>query len=65
MISGVIKAKEERDIMTCYIPNAYVQAFLPKKKPTEDRAVMKFTGVLADILRTSRGAGEPKEGSIC
>jgi hypothetical protein len=37
MITGVIKAKEERDVMTCDIPNTFIQAFLPKKDPGEDR----------------------------
>jgi hypothetical protein len=30
MITGVIKTKEERDIMTCNIPNAFIQVLLPK-----------------------------------
>jgi hypothetical protein len=46
----VIKAKEERDGMTWDIPNAFTQAYLPKKEPGEDRVVMKITGVLADML---------------
>jgi hypothetical protein len=46
----VIEAKEERDVMTCYIPNAFIQAYLPKKEPGEDRVVMKITGVLVDML---------------
>jgi hypothetical protein len=50
MITGVIGAKEERDVMTCDIPNACIQAFLPKKEPGEDRVVMKITGVLVDML---------------
>jgi hypothetical protein len=50
MITGVIKAKEQRDVMTCDIPNAFIQALLPKKDPGEDRVVMKITGVLADML---------------
>ena len=50
MITGVIEAKEERDIMTCDIPNEFIQAFLPRKKPNEDRVVMKITGVLVDML---------------
>jgi hypothetical protein len=33
MIAGVIKAREGRDIMTCDIPIACIQAFLPKKEP--------------------------------
>jgi hypothetical protein len=50
LMSGVIKAKEERDVMTCSIPNAFIQAYLPKKEPGEDRVVMKITGVLVDML---------------
>jgi hypothetical protein len=46
----VIEAKEERDVMTCNIPNAFIQAYLPKKEPGEDRVVMKITGVLVDML---------------
>jgi hypothetical protein len=74
MITGVIKAKEERDITTCNIRNAFIQALLPKKDPGEDRVVMKITGVLVNMLvdinqelygpAVVRGAGEPKEGSI-
>jgi hypothetical protein len=50
MITGVIKAKEEKDIMTCDIPTAFIQALLPKKNPGEDRVDMKITGVLVDML---------------
>jgi hypothetical protein len=50
MITGVIEAKEERDVMTCDIPNAFIQALLPKKDPGEDRVVMKITGVLVNML---------------
>jgi hypothetical protein len=50
MITGVIKAKEERDVMTWDIPNVFIQAYLPKKEPGEDRVVMKITGVLVNML---------------
>jgi hypothetical protein len=50
LITGVIEAKEERDVMTCGIPNAFIQAYLPKKEPGEDRVVMKITGVLVGML---------------
>jgi hypothetical protein len=50
MITGVIEAKEERDVMTCDIQNTFIQALLPKKNPGEDRVVMKITGVLIDML---------------
>jgi hypothetical protein len=50
LITGVIKAKEERYVMTCDIPNTFIQAYLTKKEPGEDRVVMKITGVLVDML---------------
>jgi hypothetical protein len=50
MITGVIKAKEEREVMTCDKPNAFIQALLPKKDPGDDRVIMKITGVLVDML---------------
>jgi hypothetical protein len=50
LITGVIEAKEERDVMTCNIPNAFIQAYLPKKEPGEDRVVKKITGVLVGML---------------
>jgi hypothetical protein len=50
MITGVIEAKEQRDVMTCDIPNAFIQALLPKKDLGEDRVVMKITGVHVNML---------------
>jgi hypothetical protein len=50
MITGVIETKEERDVMTCDIPNAFIQVYLPKKEPGENRVVMKITGVLVNML---------------
>jgi hypothetical protein len=50
MIAGVIEAKEERDVTTCDIANAFIQASLLKKDPVEDRVVMKITGVLVNML---------------
>jgi hypothetical protein len=50
MITGVIEAKEERDVVTCDIPSAFIQALLLKKDPGDDRVVMKITGVLIDML---------------
>jgi hypothetical protein len=50
LITGVIEAKEKRDVMTCDIPNAFIQAYLPKKEPGENRVVMKITGVLVGML---------------
>ena len=36
--------------MTCDIPNAFIQAHLPKRKEGEDRVVMRITGPLVDML---------------
>jgi hypothetical protein len=50
MFIGVIEAKEQRDVMMCDTPNAFIQANLPKKEPGEDRVVMKITGVLVNMI---------------
>lgn len=50
MITGVIDAKENRDVMTADVPNAFIQANMPKVKQGEDRVMMKITGVLVDML---------------
>ena len=50
MLTGVIDAKECRDVMTADIPNAFIQTPLPETKPGEDRVIMKITGVLVDLL---------------
>ena len=50
MLTAVIDAKEERNIMTCDIPNAFIQAEMPEIKNGEERVMMKITGVLVDML---------------
>jgi hypothetical protein len=66
MITGVIEAKEEREVMTCNIPNAFIQALLPKKDPSSDHrsARRHVSRYKPGIVRTSCGAGELKEGSV-
>ena len=52
-ITGVIDAKEERDNMSADIPNAFIQAKVPKKmkgKDPNEKIVMKITGKLVDML---------------
>jgi hypothetical protein len=49
----VIEAKEERDVMICDIPNAFIQAYLPKNELGEDIVVMPVLvgcGVTADTM---------------
>jgi hypothetical protein len=50
MLTAVIDAHEERDVMTCGIPYAFIQALMPKVKDGEERVMMKITGVLVNML---------------
>ena len=49
-ITGVIDAHDEQDVMTADVPNAFIQAPMPEVKPSEERVMMKITGVLVDML---------------
>ena len=50
MLTAVIDAHEGRDVMTCDIPNAFIQALMPEVKDGDERVMMKITGVLVDML---------------
>ena len=50
MLTAVIDAYEERDVMTVDIPNAFIQTKMPETKAGEERVIMKITGVLVDML---------------
>eukprot|EP00957_Ditylum_brightwellii_P059845 4543513-Ditylum_brightwellii.AAC.1 len=47
LITGVIEAKQNRNIMTLDIPNAFVQTPVPEKG---EKIIMKIRGLLVDIL---------------
>ena len=47
LITGVIDAKQNRDVMTLDIPNAFVQTKIPEG---EEKIIMKIRGALVDIL---------------
>jgi hypothetical protein len=49
IITGVVDAKQHRDVMTADIPNAFVQTDIDKKKVGE-RIIMKIRGPLVDML---------------
>ena len=49
-LTTVIDAKENRDIMTADIPNAFIQAHMLEIKNGEHHVIMKITGVLVDLL---------------
>ena len=42
--------REGRDVMAADVPNAFIQAMMPKLKKGEDRVVTKITGDLVDLL---------------
>jgi hypothetical protein len=50
MLTAVIDAHEERDVMTCNVPNAFIQALMPEAKDGNERVMMKIIGVLVDML---------------
>jgi hypothetical protein len=50
MLTAVIDAHEERDVMTCDIPNAFIQALMPEVKDGNERVMIKITGVLVNRL---------------
>jgi hypothetical protein len=50
MLTAVIDATEHRDVMTCDIPNAFIQALMPEVKDGDERVMMKITGVLVEML---------------
>ena len=50
MLKEAIDAHEARDIMTCDIPNAFIQALMPEVEEGDGRVMMKITGVLVDML---------------
>ena len=49
LLTGVIEAKQNRDIMTLDVPNAFVQTTVPQGEGDE-RIIMKIKGQLVDIL---------------
>ena len=49
-LTSVINAKENWDVMTCNIPNAFIQAHMPKTKAGDEQVVMKITGMMVDLL---------------
>ena len=49
-LTSIIDAKEERDVMTADIPNAFIQAHMPPVEDGKARVIMNITGVLVDLL---------------
>ena len=47
LLTGIIDAHEGRAVMTTDIPNAFIQAPMPKR---EEKVIMKITGKCVDIL---------------
>ena len=49
MLTGVIDAKQGRDVITLDIPNAFVQTSIPQGK-SDEKIIMKIRGALVDML---------------
>ena len=49
-LTTVIDPKEERNVMTGDIPNAFIQAHVPKLQGGKERVIMKITGILVELL---------------
>ena len=50
-MTAAIDGHERRDVMTADIPNAFIQADMPKSKQQHgERVMMKITGILVDML---------------
>jgi hypothetical protein len=49
MQTAVIDAHEKCNIITCNIPNAFIQALMPEVEPGDKRVIMKITGVLVNM----------------
>jgi hypothetical protein len=49
-LTAIIDAKEGRDVMSCDIPNAFIQAQMPKLEDGGERVIMKLSGLLLDLL---------------
>ena len=50
LLTSVIEAEEGRDVMTCDIPNAFIQTKVKETDDEGNRTIMKIRGVLVDIL---------------
>jgi hypothetical protein len=50
MLTAVIDAHEGRNLMMYDIPNAFIQALMPKIQAGEERIMLKITGVLVNML---------------
>jgi hypothetical protein len=50
MLTAAINAHEEHGVMKCDIPNAFIQALMPKVKDRDERVMLNITGVLVDML---------------
>ena len=49
MLTALIDAHKAHNIMTCNIPNAFIQALMPEVEEGDERVMMKITGVLVDM----------------
>ena len=49
MLTSAIDAKEEREVMTVDIQNAFIQTKMERKE-NDDKIIMKITGIMVNML---------------
>jgi hypothetical protein len=49
-LTSIIAGKEERDIMTAEIPNAFIQTLMPELEDGQEHVIMKLKGAVLEIL---------------
>mgnify|MGYP006205022333 CR=1 FL=1 len=50
LLTAAVDAKENRDVMSADVPNAFIQTKMPERKEGEERVIMKITGVLVNLI---------------
>ena len=50
LLTAGIEAKEQRDVATFDIPNAFIQTHVEDRDAQGDRIVMKIRGAMVDVL---------------
>jgi hypothetical protein len=50
LLTAVIEAREQRDVATCDIPNAFIQTEVAQQDKEGNRIIMKIRGILVEIL---------------
>ena len=50
ILTSIFDAKEELNVMSADVPNAYIQTKIPDIEDGKERVIMKITGVIVNLL---------------